>query len=96
LADTSPPGVSLVRKLDRSIVNRGGKAKMIISDNGTEFAVNAILAYAERAGVYLHYIAPRKPMQNGFIESFSGSYRDECLNDTLLSTLGRDRMEISA
>ena len=45
---------------------------MIVSDNGTEFASNAILAWQEDLGIEWHYIAPGKPMQNGFVESFNG------------------------
>ena len=43
---------------------------MVISDNGTEFTSNAILGWAEEQRIAWHYIAPGKPMQNGFIESF--------------------------
>ena len=43
-----------------------------------------------------HYIAPGKPMQNGFIESFNGSFRDECLNETLFTSLAEARMRIGA
>ena len=60
---------------------------MIVSDNGTEFTSNAILNWADEAKVEWHYIAPGKPQQNGFIESFNGKLRDEKLNDTLFSTL---------
>jgi transposase InsO family protein len=48
---------------------------------GSEFTSNAILAWADQARVEWHYIAPGKPMQNGFIESFNGRLRDELLND---------------
>lgn len=42
-----------------------------------------------------HYIAPGKPMQNGFVESFNGRLRDECLNKHLFSNLrhARDLIE---
>ena len=86
LADTSLSGVRVVRELDRLIAERG-KPKMIVSDNGTEFTSNAILTWVEGAGVQWHYIAPGKPMQNGFIESFNGRLRDELLNETLFSSL---------
>ena len=86
LADTSLSGVRVVRELDRLIAERG-KPKMIVSDNGTEFTSNAILTWVEGAGVQWRYIAPGKPMQNGFIESFNGRLRDELLNETLFSSL---------
>ena len=52
---------------------------MIVSDNGTEFTSNAVLAWSEETGIEWHYIVPGKPMQNGFVESFNGRLRDELL-----------------
>ena len=60
---------------------------MIVSDNGTELTSNAILAWQQQRGIEWHYIAPGKPMQNGFVESFNGRLRDECLNEHLFATL---------
>ena len=74
VADTSLGGVRVARELDQLIASRG-KPKMIFSDNGTEFTSNAILGWAAEAKVEWHYIAPGKPMQNGFIESFNGRLR---------------------
>jgi putative transposase len=78
VADTSLSGVRVARELDRLMIERG-KPTMIVSDNGSEFTSNAILAWAGRTKVDWHYIAPGKPMQNGFIESFNGRLRDELL-----------------
>jgi putative transposase len=66
----------------------------VVSDNGTEFTSMAILRWSQDRQIDRHYIAPGKPMQNGFIESFNGSFRDECLNETLFSSLpeARDRI----
>jgi len=94
LADTSLSGVRVARELDRLIAERG-KPKMIVSDNGTEFTSNAILTWAEGAGVEWHYIAPGKPMQNGFIESFNGRLRDELLNETLFSSLAQAKAALA-
>jgi putative transposase len=47
-------------------------------------------------GIGWHYIAPGEPMQNGFVESFDGSFRDECLNDTLFSSLAEARARIKS
>jgi hypothetical protein len=55
----------------------------------------AILRWSQDRGIDWHYIAPGKPMQNGFIESFNGSFRDECLNETLFSSLPEARVRIS-
>jgi putative transposase len=59
---------------------------MIVSDNGTRLTSNAILAWQEDRQVEWHYIAPDKPMQNGFVESFNGRLRDECLNERLFTS----------
>ncbi len=44
---------------------------MIVSDNGTELTGNAVLAWCGQIGVEWHYIAPGRPMQNGFCEIFN-------------------------
>lgn len=51
----------------------------------------AILCWNQDRGVQWHYIAPGKPMQNGFVESFNGRLRDECLNETLFTSLSHAR-----
>ncbi len=56
----------------------------------------AVLEWCQNTHVEWHYIAPGKPMQNGFVESFNGSFRDECLNETLFSSLTQARIEIAA
>lgn len=94
VADTSLSGKRVARELHQIIAQRGSP-KMIVSDNGTEFTSNAILNWADEAKVDWHYIAPGKPQQNGFIESFNGKLRDEKLNDTLFSTLHQARVELA-
>lgn len=94
VADTSLSGGRVVRELNTIIVRRGSKPKTIVSDNGTEFTSMAILKWCQETEVGWHYIAPGKPMQNGFVESFNGSFRDECLNETLFSSLTDARYHI--
>lgn len=60
---------------------------MIVSDNGTELTSRAMLEWQQEHRVEWHYIAPGKPTQNGFIESFNGRLRDECLNEHLFASL---------
>ena len=60
-----------------------GHPLMVVSDNGSELTSNAMLKWQEDRGVEWHYIAPGKPMQNGFVESFNGRLSDECLNEHL-------------
>lgn len=71
-----------------------GRPVTEVSDNGTEFTSTDILSWSQRAGVDWHYIAPGKPMQNGFIESFNGRLRDEFLNEMLFTFLGEARRQI--
>ena len=94
VADTSLSGRRVARELNQLMLQRG-VPKMVVSDNGTEFTSNAILNWADEAKVDWHYIAPGKPMQNGFIESFNGKLRDEKLNDTLFTTLHQARVELA-
>jgi putative transposase len=61
---------------------------------GTELTSNAILSWEDQAKVDWHYIAPGKPMQNAFVESFNGRLRDEFLNETLFSSLAQARMSL--
>ena len=63
----------------------------MVSDNGTELTSNAILEWQQERGVAWHYIAPGRPMQNGFVESFNGRLRDECLNEHLFASYGQAR-----
>ena len=95
VVDTSLTGPRVTRELDRILGQRGCPG-MIVSDNGTEFTSNAMLAWQEERGIEWHYIAPGKPMQNGFVESFNGKLRDECLNETLFVNLKEARQIIEA
>jgi len=90
VVDTSISGRRVVRELSDLIAERGAP-KAIVSDNGTELTSNAVLAWTGGVGVQWHYIAPSKPTQNGFVESFNGRMRDELLNETLFFTIGQAR-----
>ena len=91
VADTSISGLRVGRELDRIIVARKRPA-MIVSDNGTEFTSMAILRWSQEQQVDWHYIAPGKPQQNAFIESFNARLRDELLNETVFSSLNEARI----
>jgi putative transposase len=95
IPDTSISGRRVARELTVLIRTRG-KPGMIVSDNGTEFTSNAILGWAIDHQVEWHYIAPGKPMQNGFVESFNGRMRDELLNESLFLDLDHTRQLIGA
>ncbi len=95
VADTSLSGLRVTRELDR-LIHEHGKPKMVVSDNGSELTSNAILRWADDSGVAWHYIAPGKPVQNAFIESFNGRLRDELLNETLFRSLPHARAMLAA
>jgi transposase InsO family protein len=95
IPDTSISGRRVARELTMLMETRG-KPSMIVSDHGTEFTSNAILGWATDHRVEWHYIAPGKPMQNGFVESFNGRMRDELLNETLFLNLDHARLLIGA
>ena len=78
VVDTSISGRRVARELDRVIELRG-RPCMIVSDDGTEFTSNAMLTWASDRGMEWRFIAPGKPMQNGFVESVNGRLRDACL-----------------
>jgi putative transposase len=94
VADTSLSGARIARELDAVIVQRGAP-RMIVLDNGTELTSMAILKWCQQTGIEWHYIAPGRPMQNGFVESFNGRLRDECLNETLFTSLAEARSAIT-
>jgi putative transposase len=94
VADTSLSGIRVARELD-AIVARRGRPATIVSDNGTELTSMAILKWCQETGIEWHYIAPGKPTQNAFAESFNGRFRDELLNETLFSSLAAARLAIA-
>jgi putative transposase len=95
VADTSLSGLRVARELDQLIEARG-KPRMIVSDNGTELTSTAILRFADDRRIAWHYIAPGKPVQNAFVESFNGRLRDELLNETLFRSLAHARIVLEA
>jgi putative transposase len=95
IPDTSIPGRRVARELTALIACRG-KPGMIVSDNGTEFTCNDMLTWSEDHQIAWHFIAPGRPMQNGFCESFNGRMRDELLNETLFFGLDHARAKIAA
>jgi putative transposase len=95
LLDTSLSGVRVIRELDR-LCELHGRPAMIVSDNGTELTSHAVLGWVEATGIEWHYIAPGKPVQNAFVESFNGRLRDECLNEHAFRSLHEARSLVEA
>jgi putative transposase len=95
VADTSLSGARVARELD-AIIARRTKPLTCVSDNGTELTSMAILKWSQDSNVEWHYIAPGKPIQNAFIESFNGRLRDELLNEILFTSLPQARQALAA
>ena len=88
-------GEYVTRLLDRAAVFRGYPSA-VRTDNGPEFTSRAFMAWAHSHGVRHILIEPGRPMQNGYIESFNGKFRDECLNDHWFQPLHQARKTIAA
>src|SRR5438034_6652953 len=73
------------------LLEERGLQQILVTDNGPEFAGQALDVWAYERGVKLHFIQPGKPIQNAFIESFNGKMRDECLNEHWFRTLSEAR-----
>ena len=95
VADTSLSGARVARGLDAIVAIRG-KPLAVVSDNGTELTSTSILRWSQERQVEWHYIAPGKPTQNAFVESFNGRLRDECLNETLFTSMPQARAVLAA
>lgn len=93
--DVSIGGARVCRILDQLFLTRPLPETLML-DNGPEFAGTALDAWATQHGVHLHFIQPGKPVQNAFIESFNGKFRDECLNEHWFLTLQEAQLVIEA
>lgn len=85
-ADTSLGSGRVIRVLERLIMERG-VPENVRSDNGPEFTSRRMIGWAEDRKLTLVHIQPGRPMQNGYVESFHGRLRDECLNAHWFRTL---------
>ena len=90
VVDRSLSGARMTRELD-DLIHRRGQLAMIVSDNGTEITQQANQRWCQDTGIGWHYIAPGKPMQNAFVESFNGRLHDECFNEHILGNLAEAR-----
>jgi len=78
--DTSIGGVRVLRVLEK-LKQQRGLPRQIRSDNGTEFLSRAVDQWSYEQGLQWPTIQPGRPMENSYIESFNGRFRDECLNE---------------
>lgn len=88
--DTGLPAQRITRVLDRVAVDRGYPAKLRV-DNGPELTSVHMATWAEIHDVELEFIQPGKPMQNGFIERFNRTYREEVLDMYVFNRLSEVR-----
>ena len=93
--DTSLGGERVARVLDRLCGERG-RPRVVVMDNGPEFTGHALDRWAYQHGVKLHFIQPGKPVQNAYVESFNGKFRDECLNDHWFTSLADAKQQIES
>ncbi|MBP6119695.1 MAG: IS3 family transposase [Giesbergeria sp.] len=87
-------GQYVTRLLDQAAVFRGYPLA-VRTDNGPEFTSRAFMGWAQTHGIGHILIEPGRPMQNGYIESFNGKFRDECLNEQWFETLQQARSAIT-
>jgi putative transposase len=92
--DTSIGGAYVADVLD-TICDSVGTPRSITCDNGPEFTGKAIHLWAQHRRVHLDHIQPGKPTQNAFVESFNGTFRDDCLNQHWFSSLEEARLLIN-
>ena len=93
--DTSLPALRVIRVLEKLRIERGLPEQIVI-DHGTEFTSKAMDQWAYEHKVKLHFITPGRPMENGYIESFHGKFREECLNEHWFLTLDDARETIES
>jgi putative transposase len=91
--DTSLPASRVISVLER-LERERGLPKKIVVDNGPEFAGKALDAWAYEKGIELHFIQPGKPVENAFVESFNGHFRDECLSESWFTSINDARSTI--
>jgi putative transposase len=92
-ADRSQTGEKVVVQMKRLVALRG-TPESITTDNGSEFAGKAMETWAYKNDVKLDLIRPGKPVENGYIESFNGRLRDECLNGEIFFSLADAREKL--
>jgi putative transposase len=93
LADNTLSGEKVATALDKALLQRGVPESITV-DNGTEFTSKALDHWAYRNGVHLDFIRPGRPVENGYIESFNGKLRDECLNVEVFFNLADARRKL--
>jgi putative transposase len=94
-ADRAMTGMQVAQALERAKAERGRLPTSITVDNGTEFCSRALEAWVMTNDVQLCFIRPGRPVENGFVESFNGRLRDECLNVEWFVSLADARQKLT-
>jgi len=94
--DHSLTAAAVTRALDQVIAERGAGPEVITIDNGTEFTSRHFDGWAYDRNIKLDFIRPGKPVENGYIESFNGKFRDECLSQSWFLSLEDARATIAS
>lgn len=89
-ADTSLPAQRVIRVLERVIWERGQPLSIRV-DNGPEFISHKLEEFCKDQGITLQFIKPGKPMQNGYVERFNRTFREDVLDAYLFSSLKQVR-----
>ncbi len=92
-ADVSLPSRRVTDVLEKVVAQRGAPIALTL-DNGTEFTSNHFDAWAYTAGIQLDFISPGRPVENGYIESFNGKLRDECLSQSWFLSLSEAQEQL--
>ena len=93
-ADFGIGGDYVTRLLDRAALFRG-YPKEVRTDNGPEFTCRAFMTWAQKHSIKHILIEPGSPTQNAYIESFNGTFRDECLDENWFELLEQARLSIA-
>jgi putative transposase len=93
-ADFGIGGDYVTRLLDRAALFRG-YPKEVRTDNGPEFTCRAFMTWAQKHSIKHILIEPGSPTQNAYIESFNGTFRDECLDENWFESLEQARQSIA-
>jgi len=92
-ADRALRADEVLRWLEQAIAENGAP-EYLRSDNGPEFIAHRVQRWLRANQIKTIYIDPGSPWQNGFVESFHGRFRDECLNREQLWTLTEARVVV--
>jgi transposase InsO family protein len=92
-ADRALKSGDVLEWMSRAIQQHGAPA-LLRSDNGSEFIAKTVQKWLAENRIKTIYIEPGSPWQNGYVESFHGRLRDECLNREQFWTLTEARVVI--